>query len=222
MSILRVLFRAAACLALLPAIVFANARVLSVRPLDGGCVAAPIGRPARTWDLQPGKRYEIVLSQVSSCEHGSGDGLHGSGGHDDDDSHGGYDDWRDRGDDDDDRHRDDDEDEEEARTLNVRINSTSAGNTDLVATRIGHGQYRVVYSVPARATCTMPIFYCTSPGRPTSGRIVTAVDDSHVQAQLRAAQFSAGCTQAVPVSGSDCLSTPVLWRSWGQVKLFYR
>src|SRR5438034_433184 len=90
---------ALACLAL-PALAQANARLISVVPTDGGCVAGPSGPAVQAWDVEPGKTYEITISNVTECANGGTDA-----------------------------------------TLNVRVNSTSSGNTDIVATLVVPGTY---------------------------------------------------------------------------------
>lgn len=171
---------ALACLAL-PALAQANARLISVVPTDGGCVAGPSGPFVQSWDVEPGKTYQITISNVTECANGGTDA-----------------------------------------TLNVRVNSTSSGNTDLVATFVSPGVYTFSYTVPPGTTCTMPIFYCTTPGQFNTGLLVNRNDGGPFQAHLRASTFGAGCTNPTPILGPDCQIVPVRPRTWGEVKAFYR
>jgi hypothetical protein len=109
-----------------------------------------------------------------------------------------------------------------AATINVRVNSSGSGNADLVATFVSPGVYTFSYTVPLGATCTMTIFYCTTPGDGSSGLFVMRNDGGPFQAHLRASTFGAGCTNPTPIIGPDCTVVPVRPRSWGQVKSYYR
>jgi|SRR5262252_2465658 len=168
-----------ACLAV-PSLALATARLINVVPTDGGCVAGPSGPTVEAWDVEPGKTYQITISNVSEC---------GNGG--------------------------------TAATINVRVNSTGSGNTDLVATFVSPGVYTFSYTVPVGATCTMPIFYCTTPGNNATGIFVIRNDGGPFQAHLRAATFGSGCSNPTPLIGPDCGAVPVRPRSWGQVKAYY-
>ena len=170
---------ALACLAL-PALAQANARLISVVPTDGGCVSGPTGPFVQSWDVEPGKTYQITISNVTECANGGTDA-----------------------------------------TLNVRVNSTGSGNTDIVATLVVPGTYTFSYTVPLGTTCTLPIFYCTTPGVPSSGIFVYRNDGGPYQAHLRAATFGAGCTNPTPILGPDCQIVPVRSKTWGDVKAFY-
>ena len=107
-------------------------------------------------------------------------------------------------------------------TLNVRVNSSNTGNTDLVATLVVPGTYMFTYTVPANAVCTFPMFYCTTPGQNNSGLRVERNDGGPFQAHLRAATFGPGCTNPQENLGGDCLVTPARPSTWGKVKSFYR
>lgn len=108
-------------------------------------------------------------------------------------------------------------------TINVRINSSSAGNMDLVASKVVDGTYEFTFPVPQGAVCTMPIFYCTTPGLTSSGlRVITKDAPEEFQAHLRMASFGGNCLNPTGIAGSDCLLTPTRSRTWAQVKSFYR
>ncbi len=107
-------------------------------------------------------------------------------------------------------------------TMNVRVNSTTHGNTDIVATNVGVGVYQFDYTMPTDAVCTFPIFYCTTPGNNASGSFVVRNDGGMFQAHLRAASFSAGCTNPVQLKGPDCMTVPTDNKTWGAIKVLYR
>ena len=71
-------------------------------------------------------------------------------------------------------------------TINVRVNSTGAGNTDVVATLVSPGTYTFSYTLAANAACTFPLFYCTTPGQNNTGMMVMRNDGGKFQAHLRA------------------------------------
>ena len=54
----------------LPSLAQANARLISVVPTDGGCVAGPTGPTVQFWDVQPGRTYELTISNVTECANG--------------------------------------------------------------------------------------------------------------------------------------------------------
>lgn len=56
-----------------------------------------------------------------------------------------------------------------AATLDVRVNSSVTGNQDLVAQWVAAGVYDFDITLPANASCTLPVFYCTTPGRANTG-----------------------------------------------------
>jgi len=107
-------------------------------------------------------------------------------------------------------------------TLDVRVNSSGSGNTDVVATQVVTGTYQFDYTLPANASCTLPIFTCTTPGDGSSGNFTRRSDGGDFQAHLRAATFGPGCTNPQEIIGPWCLPTPARPRSWGQVKVIYR
>ena len=165
----------------LPTLAHANARLINVVPTDGGCVAGPTGLAVQAWDVEPGKTYEITISNVTECANGGTDA-----------------------------------------TLNVRVNSSNTGNTDLVATLVVPGTYKFSYTLPANAVCTYPMFYCTTPGDNSSGLRVNRNDGGPFQAHLRAASFGPGCSNPQAILGGDCLVVPTRPSTWGKVKSFYR
>ena len=105
-------------------------------------------------------------------------------------------------------------------TLNVRVNSSVSGNTDLVATLVAPGTYTFNYTVPADGACTFPIFYCTTPRMTSSGFQARRNDGGAFQSHLRASTFGPGCTNPQPIG--TCEITAVTPRTWGQVKTIYR
>ena len=107
-------------------------------------------------------------------------------------------------------------------TLNVRVNSTGSGNTDIVASFVAAGTYQFDFKVPADASCTLPVFYCTTPGDNSSGFFARRSDGGNFQAHLRAATFGAGCTNPQEIIGPACLPTPARPHSWGKLKAIYR
>jgi len=107
-------------------------------------------------------------------------------------------------------------------TLNVRVNSSNTGNTDVVATLVVAGTYKFSFTLPANAVCTFPMFYCTTPGQNNSGLRVERNDGGPFQAHLRAATFGPGCTNPQSIIGGDCLVVPTRPSTWGKVKSFYR
>ena len=48
----------------------AEARLISVVPVDGGCVSGPTGSGVQHWDVESGKTYEMFLSHVVECANG--------------------------------------------------------------------------------------------------------------------------------------------------------
>jgi hypothetical protein len=164
-----------------PSVAHANARLTNVVALDGGCVSGPTGNSVQFWDVQPGKTYQLTITNVTEC---------GNGG--------------------------------TATTINVRVNSSGSGNTDLVATNAGPGTYTFSYTLPLDAACTFPIFYCTTPGQGNSGLRVNRNDGGDFQAHLRASTFGPGCTAPTPILGPGCLDTPTRSATWGKVKSTYR
>ena len=178
----RYLLSTAALLCLtLPSLALANASLISVTPLDGGCVSGPTGPAVQRWDVEPGKTYQLTITGVTECANGGTDA-----------------------------------------TLDVRVNSTGSGNTDLVATNVGVGSYQFSFTVPPGATCTMPIFYCTTPGQNNTGLFVWRNDGGSFQAHLRMSSFGPGCTSPTPLLGPDCQTVPARPSTWARVKSFYR
>ena len=165
----------------IPSLVQANARLISVVPTNGGCVSGPTGPSVQFWDVEPGRTYELTISNVTDCAHG------GTG-----------------------------------PTINVRVNSSSTGNIDRVATLVVPGTYKFTYTMPASGVCTFPIFYCTTPGQNNTGTRVNRNDGAKFQAHLRAAAFAPGCTNLQPILGSDCGLVPTIPSTWGKLKSIYR
>src|SRR6185436_14206404 len=64
-----ILLAALAALAI-PSLVQANARLISVVPTDGGCVSGPTGSSVQFWDVEPGRTYELTISNVTECANG--------------------------------------------------------------------------------------------------------------------------------------------------------
>jgi hypothetical protein len=107
-------------------------------------------------------------------------------------------------------------------TIGVRLNSSSAGNTDRVATRVSDGVYEFTFTPATNAACTMPIFYCTTPGMSNTGLFVRRFEEETFQAHLRMATFGPLCSNPTTIDGNDCRPVPVRSRTWAQVKRFYR
>lgn len=71
-------FLTAVCaLLVLPAVGYAldkgTARLVSVTPVNGGCVMGPTGATTQAWDIQPGYTYTIRLEDVTECANGGTD-----------------------------------------------------------------------------------------------------------------------------------------------------
>jgi len=105
-------------------------------------------------------------------------------------------------------------------TLNVRVNNEASGNTDLVATNIAPGTYTFNFTLPANATCTFPILYCTTPGMASSGFLARRDDGGAFQSHLRASMFGPGCTNPQPIG--TCTTTALAPGTWGRLKTIYR
>lgn len=45
----------------------ANARLINVVTAGNGCVAGPSGPKVQFWDVQPGKTYQLTISNVTEC-----------------------------------------------------------------------------------------------------------------------------------------------------------
>jgi hypothetical protein len=167
-------------LVFLPVSANANARLVSVTPVSGGCVSGPTGPFVQSWDVEVGETYTIRITHVTECANNGTD-----------------------------------------PTLNVRVNSTVVGNTDLVATLVAPGVYEFDFTMPLDALCTLPIFYCTTPGEGNSGLLVNRDDGGAFQAHLRASSFDVGCTNPVELWGPECDTVPVRESSWGAIKTLY-
>jgi hypothetical protein len=57
----------------IPAQAVSGARLISVTPKDGGCVAGPTGPNVEAWDVQPGKTYTVTIDHVTDCANGGTD-----------------------------------------------------------------------------------------------------------------------------------------------------
>lgn len=106
--------------------------------------------------------------------------------------------------------------------LNVRVNSSSVGNVDLVATWVAPGVYQFTYTMPMDGACTFPIFYCTTPGQSNSGLLVVRNDGVEFQAHLRASVFDVGCTNPQEIYDEYCGPVPTDDTTWGRIKALYR
>ncbi len=60
-------------LALLPHPARANARLVAVTPVDGGCVNGPTGQYVEAWDVAVGSTYRLRLEGVTDCANGGTD-----------------------------------------------------------------------------------------------------------------------------------------------------
>jgi len=105
-------------------------------------------------------------------------------------------------------------------TLDVRVNSSVTGNQDLVAQWVAPGVYDFDITLPANASCTLPVFYCTTPGRANRGLNAIRHDGVSFQAHLRIATFDGTCGNPQPVNTCDPLPTRA--RTWAKVKSIYR
>lgn len=108
-----------------------------------------------------------------------------------------------------------------AATLDVRVNSSVTGNQDLVALWVAPGVYEFDITLPANASCTLPVFYCTTPGVANTGINAIRDDGGASAVHLRIASFGAGCSNPVSVT-SGCDPLPALARTWAAVKRVYR
>lgn len=111
-------------------------------------------------------------------------------------------------------------------TINVRVNGISQSdpqNADLVAQYGGSpGTYYFDFTLPITANCTLPIFYCTTPGVANSGILARNASNDGFGVHLRASTFGPGCTNPEEIQGDNCNITPTRPSSWGKVKSFYR
>ncbi len=106
-------------------------------------------------------------------------------------------------------------------TVDVRVNSSTHGNTDAVATLVAPGVYEFNYTLPPAAVCTFPIFYCTTPGLGNTGILVVRDDGALFQAHLRSASFDVGCTNPTSILGPECQTVGTRESSWGAIKALY-
>lgn len=177
---------------MMPTVGHATARLISVTPVSGGCVSGPTGGTVQHWDVERGETYTVTISHVAECASG-GDDPPTPG-------------RKSSG---------------TTETIHVRVNSSGSGNFDLIATMVAPGIYEFDFTVPKDATCTMPIFYCTTPGDGSSGIFVIRDDGQLWQAHLRAATFDAGCTNPTEIPGPFCDSVPTEPSTWGRVKALF-
>ncbi len=45
-------------------------RLVSVTPVDGGCVSGPAGNTTQAWDIEPGRTYTLRIEDVTECVNG--------------------------------------------------------------------------------------------------------------------------------------------------------
>src|SRR5262245_23000777 len=81
-----------------PSVSRADATLTNVVAVDGGCVSGPTGNTTQFWDVQPGKTYQLTITNVAECGNGGTDA-----------------------------------------TIGVRVNSSTSGNVDVVATLVSTG-----------------------------------------------------------------------------------
>ncbi len=48
-------------------------RLVSVIPVDGGCVSGPTGATVDAWDIEPGYTYTLRITDVTECANGGTD-----------------------------------------------------------------------------------------------------------------------------------------------------
>ncbi len=60
-------------LAMIPVMSHANARLISVTSVSGGCVSGPTGPAVQAWDVEPGETYTLTISGVTECANGGTD-----------------------------------------------------------------------------------------------------------------------------------------------------
>jgi hypothetical protein len=168
-------------LILLPSLVYADARLVSVTPVGSGCVAGPTGPFVEAWDVERGETYVIRLEDVFECVSGGTDA-----------------------------------------TLDVRVNSSNTGNIELVATNVAPGVYEFEYTVPLDGICTMPVFYCTTPGDGSSGIHAIRQDGGAFQAHLRVSTFESGCSNPSEILGGDCAPIDNDENSWSTLKTLFQ
>lgn len=76
-AILFIAFVTALSLSILPAAVHAidkgTGRLVSVTPVDGGCLSGPTGATVEAWDIEPGYTYTLRLEDVTDCANGGTD-----------------------------------------------------------------------------------------------------------------------------------------------------
>ncbi len=89
-------------------------------------------------------------------------------------------------------------------TIGVLVKSSATGNQCLVATRTGEGTYEFDVTLPAQACNTMPIEYCVSNCKPSSGYLARRSDGNDKQSHLRMYNFGAGCDWASGSEDTDC------------------
>jgi hypothetical protein len=50
-----------------------TARLVSVTPVDGGCISGPTGGTTQAWDIEAGHTYTLRLEDVTECANGGTD-----------------------------------------------------------------------------------------------------------------------------------------------------
>jgi len=69
----RIVAVAVVAIALVPALAHANARLVSVTPVGGGCVSGPTGPFVQAWDVEQGETYVLRLEGVVECANAGTD-----------------------------------------------------------------------------------------------------------------------------------------------------
>jgi len=76
-SRLHAVLAAAIILLILPSFVYAldkgTGRLVSVTPVDGGCISGPTGATVEAWDIEPGYTYTLRIEYVTECANGGTD-----------------------------------------------------------------------------------------------------------------------------------------------------
>ena len=60
-------------MALMPVLAHANAQLVSVTAVSGGCVSGPTGPAVQAWDVEPGETYKLTITNVLECANGGTD-----------------------------------------------------------------------------------------------------------------------------------------------------
>lgn len=77
MKPVRILVATMCALLIAPAITYAldkgTARLVSVTPVNGGCISGPTGGTTQAWDIEPGFTYRLRLEDVTECANNGTD-----------------------------------------------------------------------------------------------------------------------------------------------------